>query len=404
MRVALNMPNRQLPPPVLLDRPFRIFPTGSRATADPKHTAPPDGGAEVPCLKTEWTAALSISWTESCLGESCDSSILVPIVVLAERTDSEETVWSLATPKNERERVTVAQDLALVAPNARRQPYTDAVNHESRDRRSLSSPMIAAIAVAVVVVIAIAVLVGVRIGQSVLAGATSSPTASPVPSSASNPTVENTPSQSPLVQSPEPTQNLVTPKAVPVTPAPSYVEPVAPPPLPEQSFVEAQPLPPMAEAPEELPAALPSPTSEPACPADNGVALTITKAELVREGGALDEYKLTLELHNKIAVPVNLTVIDGLRFTSVRASGEEMPSGYVSLSETYEVPPGRKIFTTDAYDHATIYHGFGSPVTAFKLSGDVRVENGTSDQIDRSLFCEFRDVTYGKPLQGVWGS
>jgi hypothetical protein len=264
--------------------------------------------------------------------------------------------------------------------------------------------MIAAIAVAAILVLAIAVLVGIRIGQSVVqADATSLATkASPAPSHSSAPAVVNTPAQSPQARSPEPTPD--TSQSVPATSAPSYVEPVTSPPLPEQSFAEVQPLPPVAEAPEEPPADPPSPTPEPTCPADNGVTLTITKAETVYEGGGSDEYKLTLELNNKIGVPVSLTPIDTLSITSVRASGEEMGAGSISVPETYEVPPGRRTFTTESTYHAIAAHAFGSPITSWKLSGEMAVVNATSDQDTRVLYCEFKPMTYGKPLQGSWGS
>jgi hypothetical protein len=257
--------------------------------------------------------------------------------------------------------------------------------------------MVAAITAAAVMVIVIAVLVGIRVGQSVQADAvTLATTASSVPSPS------NTSAVTPA-QSPKPTPEPAVTRTLPATSTPPSAEPVVPAPLPEQSFAEVQPLPPVAEAAEELPADPPSPTPKPTCPADNGVTLTLTKAEPVKEIWGSDEFKLTLELNNKIGVPVNLTEIVWIEFTGVRASGEETWAGSLRLAEPWEVPPGRSTLTTDSSSHATTVHGLGSPITAWKLGGFVRVENGTSDQESRGL-CEFNPMTYGKPLLGSWGS
>lgn len=127
------------------------------------------------------------------------------------------------------------------------------------------------------------------------------------------------------------------------------------------------------------------------------------KVELLREGGSLDEFSMTLVLENRIAVPVRLRESDGISVTSVRETGQEMPAGYVTLPETYEVPSGRTVFT-DKYP-LDIFHGYGSPVSTFKLSpGQIGVSNSDADINERSLFCDYRDVTVGKPLQGSWGS
>jgi hypothetical protein len=266
--------------------------------------------------------------------------------------------------------------------------------------------MIAAIAVGVVMVLVIAVLVGFRIGQAVLTGTPSSAVStaaasSPVAAPTTTPTVESAPTESP---EPEP----VITSAAPTVPRPTFV-PVTPAvpatqtPLPEVSFAEVQPLPaaPPIEAPEELPPAPPSPTPEPTCPADNGVTATILKAELVREGGSLDSYKLTLELNNRIAVPVWMVGI--FNFTDVRANGVEFPPDSFVLTELDELPPGRSTVTTRQYAVTTV-NGYGSPTTTFKLSGDVRVDYIVPGELGYPRYCEFKDVTYGKPLQGEWGS
>jgi hypothetical protein len=264
--------------------------------------------------------------------------------------------------------------------------------------------MIAAITMGVVLVLVIAVLVGVQLGQSVLTGAASrAVTTAPVSSSAAVPASTPT-AAAEATESPKPEPAAV--KAVPTESAPPHFERVTPTPVPEQSFAEVQPLPPQprAEQPEALPDPPPTPTPEPTCPADKGVTLTITKAELVHEGGSDDEFKLTLELDNKIGVPVSFSPIDVISVTAVRATGEQMGAGNISLPETYEVPQGRRTFTTDATYHAATMHAFGSPVIAFKLGGEVWVENATSDQDTRVLYCEFKPMAYGKSLQGEWGS
>lgn len=126
------------------------------------------------------------------------------------------------------------------------QRYIDAVNPESPHGRSLSSPMIAAIAVGAVLVLVIAVLVGFRLGQSMLTGAPSNAVStaaasSPVAAPSGMPTVESEPTES---LEPEP----VITSAAPIAPRPTYVPltptvPVTQTPLPEVSFAEVQPLP-----------------------------------------------------------------------------------------------------------------------------------------------------------------
>lgn len=58
----------------------------------------------------------------------------------------------------------------------------------------------------------------------------------------------------------------------------------------------------------------------------------------------------------------------------------------------------------EAPDAPAVYHGFGSPVTAFKLTGNVYVTNSYPDQLDRVKYCPYRKVEMGAPLQGYWGS
>lgn len=270
--------------------------------------------------------------------------------------------------------------------------------------------MIAVIAVGAVLVLVIAVLVGFRIGQSVLTGAPSSALSTPAASSpiavpSYTPTVESEPTESP---EPEP----VITSAAPTAPRPTYVPltpivPVTQTPLPEVSFAEVQPLPPPppAAAPEELPAAPPSPTPEPTCPADKGVTLTIVKAELdpIATSAAFDVFRLTFVLDNKFSVPVSIRVHENLRATAVRANGEEMGTGYVTLPETYEVPPGRRTFATEGSDSVMAFQNVGSPIASFKLSGSAWLHTNTWDT-ENSMFCEYKGLSFGKPLQGNWGS
>lgn len=275
------------------------------------------------------------------------------------------------------------------------------MNQEDPSGQARSSLKTTSIVVAIVLALAAAVLIGMQFGPSRLVGAASSVASSSAPVSISTPTFESAAVESPG-RPPSPTN------ARPVASVPTYVEPVTQAPAPE-TFAEVQPgpvAPPVKEAVVELPVvAQPSPTAEPTCPADNGVSLTITNAELTYSGGGpMEEYKLTFILDNRIAAPVAFTSIDVLELTSVREDGAEMGAGTISLPETYEVPPGRTTFTTDAKWPATVFRGFGSPVMAFKLSGEVRVNNTTSDQNSRVLYCEYKDIAIGPPLLGNWGT
>ena len=81
-----------------------------------------------------------------------------------------------------------------------------------------------------------------------------------------------------------------------------------------------------------------------------------------------------------------------------------MGAGVATLPEIYEVQPGKTSFKLGSGNEATTYHGFGSPVVAFKLTGDVRVANSYPDFLAKSLHCSFGDVEMGPPLQGHWGS
>lgn len=290
------------------------------------------------------------------------------------------------------------------------QHYIDAVNPES-PRRYLSSPMIAAIAVGAVLMLVIAVLVGFEIGQSVLTGAPSSAVStaaasSPVAVPSGTPAVESEPTESP---EPEP----VITSAAPTAPRPTYVPltpivPVTQTPLPEVSFAEVQPPPPPppAEAPEELPPAPPSPTPEPTCPADKGVTLTIVKAELdpIATSASHDVFRLTFVLDNKFSVPVNIRVHENLKATAVRADGVEVGTGYVPLPEIYEeVPPGRRTFAMEGGDYVMTQQRFGSSIASFKLSGSAWLHTDTWDR-ENSMFCEYKGLSFGKPLQGYWAS
>jgi len=125
---------------------------------------------------------------------------------------------------------------------------------------------------------------------------------------------------------------------------------------------------------------------------------------MASEGSALDTFEMTLTLDNRQSLPVTLSTIDLVHISSVRANGAEMGAGSIVLPHTYNVQPGRTSFTLGASDYVTTYHGFGSPVVAFKLTGEVRVANSAPDINARSLYCSFSDVEMGSPLRGYWGS
>ncbi|KRE65624.1 hypothetical protein ASG92_16670 [Arthrobacter sp. Soil736] len=134
------------------------------------------------------------------------------------------------------------------------------------------------------------------------------------------------------------------------------------------------------------------------------MTLTIVKAEVTYSGGGpLEEYKLTYVLDNRFSIPVGLEISDSLNVTAVRENGAEVGDGFVSLPDTYEIRPGRTTFATEHNDPVTALRNFGSPITAFKLSGSVGVRTRTWD-IENSLYCEYKGLTFGKPLQGYWGS
>ena len=115
----------------------------------------------------------------------------------------------------------------------------------------------------------------------------------------------------------------------------------------------------------------------------------------------MDQYKITVVLDNRLSIPVTFRVMDGIRITNVRASGEEMPSGFVSLG-AWEMEPGKRTIVTD---QVTTYHGYkSSRVVTLKLSGQVVVRNSMSDQLSRVKYCSYRDVEMAAPFQGSWGS
>ncbi|MGN7251425.1 hypothetical protein [Arthrobacter sp. SAFR-014] len=278
------------------------------------------------------------------------------------------------------------------------------MDQDSPGGRTLSSPMIAVIAIGVVLVTVIVILVGVRLGQS-LTSAPSSAVSSPGAASstaevpASTPKVESKPTES---TEPEPTES----STAPTVSVPRHFERVTPAPVPEQSFAEVQPLPPppptVGQA-DVVAAAPPSPTPEPTCPADEGVALTLVRAEPVPGSDVFDALKLTFVLDSRFSVPVSIEVGDLLTVSAVRVNGAEMGTGYVDLPETYEVPPGRTTFATDESHHLLAFRNFGSPIASLKLSGSARLITRTWDS-ENSMFCQYRGMTLGKPLQGNWGS
>jgi hypothetical protein len=114
--------------------------------------------------------------------------------------------------------------------------------------------------------------------------------------------------------------------------------------------------------------------------------------------------KITLTLDNRLSIPVSLAVINSIHIVNVRSNGGEMGTGYVDLPDTYEVMPGKTTIVMQAPNAPTIYHGFGYPVTAFKLTGEVWVTNSHPDQLDRVKYCKYSPVEMGAQLQGHWGS
>jgi len=139
---------------------------------------------------------------------------------------------------------------------------------------------------------------------------------------------------------------------------------------------------------------------------DNGVTLSINNAKMLSEGSALDTYAMTMTLENHQSVRVTLSTIDLIKVAPVYADGSEMSGSSLVLPfpYTYDVPPGRHTIALDADDYVTIYHGYGSPVVAFKLTGEVRVANSSTDMYTNSRYCPFSDVVMGPPLQGSWGT
>ncbi len=139
---------------------------------------------------------------------------------------------------------------------------------------------------------------------------------------------------------------------------------------------------------------------------DDGVTLSISSAKVLSEGSAMDTYAMTMTLENRLSVRVTLSTIDLIRVVPVYADGSEMPGSSLVLPfpYTYDVPPGRHTFALDSDDYVMIYHGYGSPVVAFKLMGEVRVANSSTDMYTSSRYCSFKDVAMGPPLQGSWGT
>lgn len=259
-----------------------------------------------------------------------------------------------------------------------------------------SSKRTAFIAVGAAVALAAAVASGVLLGRSQTVADASTPSAAGALASSSAAAASPRLATTTAAPRPSVTRLATAPAAVPAATPPAMSAPrndtmpgpVAPPPI--------APLP--VAAPPQAPRPVPT------CPPDAGVVLSITGAQLLYEGTVLDQYTMTLTLDNRLQVPVTLVPTNSIKITSVRATGAEMGSGFVSLPEMYEVKPGKTTFVLTGTDAATIYHGFGSPVTAFKLTGTVSVTNSYPDQLDRGKFCDYRNMAMGAPLGGSWGT
>jgi hypothetical protein len=117
----------------------------------------------------------------------------------------------------------------------------------------------------------------------------------------------------------------------------------------------------------------------------------------------MDEYKITLTLDNRISVPVTFRP-SPIKIIGVRASGVEMPSGFVDLPEFYEVQPGKVTIVMQSPHAPTTFHGFGEPVTAFKLAGEMTVENSYPDQLSNRRYCKYQNIAMAPPFRGSWGS
>ncbi|TSE15794.1 hypothetical protein B1A87_007670 [Arthrobacter sp. KBS0703] len=137
------------------------------------------------------------------------------------------------------------------------------------------------------------------------------------------------------------------------------------------------------------------------------MTLTIVKAELdpIATSASHDVFRLTFVLDNKFSVPVSIRVgSETLRATAVRADGAEMGTGDVPLSEIYEeVPPGRKTFAMEGSDYVMTQQTSGSSIASFKLSGSAWLDTNTWD-IENSMSCDYKGLSFGKPLQGYWAS
>lgn len=114
--------------------------------------------------------------------------------------------------------------------------------------------------------------------------------------------------------------------------------------------------------------------------------------------------RITLTLDNRLGLNISLAPIGSITIVNIRADGAEMTTGYVQLPGTYELMPGTSTIVMESPNAPTIYHGFGSPVTAFKLTGEVHVTNSYPDQLKREKFCAYRNIEMGAPLKGSWGS
>lgn len=230
--------------------------------------------------------------------------------------------------------------------------YTEAVSGDSAgtSKPTILAVMAAAAAIALVVA-------GFALATWLQPSATT-----PVSSTASKFSTARSAAPTPTTRSQVSSAPTASAKLTPAAATPS----IAPAELPEQQLRPESPpaeqAAPRQAGPAQAPAAL-SPAQPPAtCPPDAGVVLSIAAAELVYEGHVMDEYRVTMSLHNRIGVPVTLSQIGSVAITSVRADGAEMGAGFVHIPQTYEVLPGKTTFVLDS--DTTTYHGFGSPVTS----------------------------------------
>lgn len=201
---------------------------------------------------------------------------------------------------------------------------------------------------------------------------------------------------SPEFNSPQPSVRASARPKTPPNEPPSPTASASPIDQPKQ-----QPVPeiayPQSEAPSfhQAPIASDAPLADATCPQDSGVYLTIVSTKKVDESTVFDIYKVTLELENRIEIPVEVR-FDLVKFSGVRSGGLEVALGSGRLSHDGIVAPGK---STHIVPDLTVYRMPGLPVVSLSAAADLGVRNTSADQYQRHLYCEFADVAVGAPLE-----